>query len=162
MYRLARVQGPSCTVLLAPEVPHSMEITRVTVNGERVPCDREVRRGILKTPIALSLNRPQTVVIEHTGGIGIVPLVQHPAPGDSAVGMRIVGVESNDGTVVITVEGKQATRASLSLVVFDDALPPVEGAEIRWGAGPGRAELLVAFAPSEHPIVRTTIRMQLR
>lgn len=162
IYRIERTAGPSCAVLLAPEIPASMEVNAVNVNGTPVPFERTVARGVLKTPIAVTLDRPQTVRLEHTGGIGMIPLIHNPDPGDSAAGVRIVATETQDGTYTVLVEGKQGTRARLPLALFDDALPFVQGAEIRRGQKPGRAELLVTFDPATVPLQQVLIRMQLR
>jgi glycogen debranching enzyme len=161
-YRITRTNGPSCAVLLTPEIPASMEVTAVRVNGMPVPYDRTVVRGVLKTPIAVTLDGPQTVQLEHTGGIGMIPLIHHPVPGDSAAGVRIVAFDGHDGTYAVVVEGKQGTDAVLPLAIFDDALPFVQGAEIRWGKKPRSAELLVSFKPATVPVQQVVIRMQLR
>lgn len=162
VYRIARSEGPSCTLHFAPEIPASMEVTDVNVNGRRVPFSRERVRGIFKEPIVLSLSQPIIVTLTHSGGVGMIPLVQQPVPGDSAAGVRLIATDSQDGTYLVTVEGKQGTQASLPVRIFDDALPTVQGAGIRWGATPGTALLQVAFTPSTEPTSRTTIRMQLR
>jgi hypothetical protein len=161
-YHLERTAGPTCTISLAPEIPASMEVNRAFVNGNPVAFDRAMTRGALRKPFVVALDRPQTIELQHTGGVGMIPLVQTPAPGDSAGGVRIISTESQDGTYIVIVEGRQGTSAVLPVKIFDDALPLVQGATIRKGPETGIAELLVSFAPGERSFQQTTIRMQLR
>jgi glycogen debranching enzyme len=162
VYRLERKEGDPCVVEFAPEIPASMEVTSISVNGTPVPFDRTLLHGVFAKPLSITVDRPQTIELRHTGGVGMVPLVQTPAPGDSAGGVRIIATGSQDGTYFVVVEGKQGTSAILPVMVFDDALPTVEGATLRKGAKPGTAELLVSFAPGQSPFQQTIIRMQLR
>jgi glycogen debranching enzyme len=162
VYHIERLDGPACTVRFAPEIPGSMEITGLSVNGKHSAFNRQLHRGTLMTPLVLALDKPQTVVLDHTGGAGVIPLRYEPVPGDSASGARILDAESSDGTYVITVEGKQGSTVKVRLAIFDDALPMVQGAAISWTGRPGEAELRVAFEPSDEPIRRATVRLQMR
>jgi glycogen debranching enzyme len=161
-YLLERTAGPPCIVSLAPEIPASMEVAGALVNGKPQQIDRATTRGVLRKPVVVTLDQPQTIEFQHVGGVGMVPLVQTPAPGDSAGGVRIISTESQDGTFIVIVEGRQGTQALLPVMLFDDGLPLVEGAAIRKGPKAGMAELLVSFAPGQTPFQQTTIRMQLR
>jgi len=159
---LRLLEGPSCLVHLAPEIPVSMEVTAVKVNGVRTEFDRGTFRGALRTPIQVRVKKTATVVFEHTGGIGMVPVVPRPAPGDSAVGTRIISTTLDDTTYSITVEGKQGEEVMFPIVLFDRPLPSVQGAQIRAGLRQGTAELLVTFDRGATTLQRKTIRLQLR
>ena len=162
VYTLRRLAGSSCIVHLAPEIPASMEITAVKVNGARTAFDRGTFRGALRTPIPVRVKEKATVVLEHTGGIGMVPVVPRPAPGDSAMGTRIISTELDDGMYTIVVEGKQGEEVVFPVVLFDHALPSAQGARIRAGSRRGLAELVVMFDRAATTIQRKTIRVQLR
>lgn len=162
VYTLRLLEGPSCLVNLAPEIPASMEVTAVKVNGVRTEFDRGTFRGALRTPIQVRVKKTATVVLEHTGGIGVVPVVPRPAPGDSAAGTRIVSTTLDDSTYSITVEGKQGEEVMVPVVLFDRALPSVQGAQIRAGLRQGTAELLVRFDSAATALQRKTVRLQLR
>jgi len=162
VYTLRRLAGPSCVVHLAPEIPASMEITAVKVNGARRKFDRGTFRGTLRTPIPVRVKDKATVVLEHTGGIAMVPVIPRPAPGDSAMGTRIISTELDDGMYTIVVEGKQGEEVVFPVVLFDHALPSVQGAWIRAGLRRGLAELVVTFDGAAPSLQRKTIRLQLR
>jgi hypothetical protein len=162
LYRIRRIAGPAAQIQLAPEIPPSMDLMKVTVNGVAVPFDRAVRRGVMATPIAVTVTGDEVVAMEHTGGIGVYPLVMHPAPGDSAAGVRLVATEYQEGNFTIVLEGKQGETVVVPLALFDHALPPVKGALIRRGSARGSADLIVSFAPSTELIQQAVVRLQLR
>jgi glycogen debranching enzyme len=161
-YEVRRIGGPPCEVRLAPEIPLSMEITAIKANGRPISFDRTTFRSLLRTPVSVTVNKSVSVVLEHTGGIGMIPLVHHPAPGDSAPGARIISADLQDGAYVVTVEGRQGTTAVFPITFFDHALPSVQGAQIRPGARRGRAELLVVFDRSASAVQRKTVTLALR
>ncbi len=162
VYTVRRLKGPPCLVHLAPEIPPSMEVTAVKVNGVRTEFDRGTFRGTLRTPIQVMVKNTATVALEHTGGIGLVPVVPRPAPGDSAMGTRIVSTTLDDAMYSITVEGKQGEEVVFPVVLFDHALPSVQGARLRAGLRKGTAELLVTFDRAATVLQRKTVRLQLR
>jgi glycogen debranching enzyme len=162
VYTVRRLEGPSCLVHLSPEIPPSMEVTAVKVNGVQAEYDRGTFRGILRTPIQVMVKGTATVVLEHTGGIGMVPVVPRPVADDSAMGTRIVSTELDDAMYTIVVEGKQGEEVVFPIFLFDHALPSVQGGRIRAGLRQSFAELVVAFDRAATTVQRKTVRLQLR
>ncbi len=161
-FRIRRLEGPGCKVLLAPEIPPSMDITKVTVNGTSVQFVHTTTRGLMTTPIPVNVDNESVVLLEHTGGIGVLPLVMRPAPGDSAAGVRLLATEYRDGLFTMVVEGKQGESTLVPLAMFDHVLPSIQGGRIRRGEKPGTAVVVVEFPPSIAPLQQAVIRLQLR
>jgi glycogen debranching enzyme len=161
-FRIRRLEGPGCKILLAPEIPPSMDVTKVTVNGSPVPISHTTTRGLMTSPVPVNVETESLVLMEHTGGIGVLPLVMHPAPGDSAAGVRLLATEYRDGLFSMFVEGTQGESTLVPLALFDHVLPSIQGGRIRRGEKPGTAVVVVEFPPSTTPLQQAVIRLQLR
>lgn len=84
-----------------PRFPLGTIIEKVIVNRKNAPFNvEEVAEGI-KGKISTNLRSPETVIeITHRGGIGAVPIVDRPFPGESSKGMSLLSEK---------LEGRQYT-----------------------------------------------------
>jgi hypothetical protein len=161
-YHLVLRQGPPVTIDLAPEFPDGMEITVIAVNGKGTALSAERSRGILKKPVSVMLRDSAEVRFSRVGGIGVLPLSLHPAPGDSARGMRILG-ESLKGTqYVIDVEGRSGTSAELGVLALDQKIRTVSGGTVLSRRTDGVTVLSVPFEPSARPWGRKQVLVNLQ
>ena len=56
------------------------------------------------------------IEVTHFGGIGVLPMVHHPAPGDSSAGPKIISDELIRKKYVVKVEGLSGTEGKIRLI----------------------------------------------
>jgi hypothetical protein len=66
--------------------------------------------------LPLSLKGELRVTFEHTGGIAVVPPVEHPQPGEESTGLRLIREAWKDGSYELVVEGKGDRHYTLDLI----------------------------------------------
>ena len=145
-YRLVLRKGSPVTIDLAPEIPEGMEIIGATLNGAPVQVSQGRRRGLMDRPIRVTLTDSAEVRLTHTGGVGVRPVVSRPVPGDSSVGIRIVGASLRASEYAIDVEGRSGTSAQLALVLLDQKVLSTQGCTLL--NRDGTLVLSVPFDPS--------------
>lgn len=101
------------------------------------------------------------MVIEHSGGIGVVPAMPRPEPGDSSTGHRIVSEEMRDGVYEIKVEGRQGSAAEIEVRTFDRGIGSVENAAIVGEVKNGIYRLMVEFPEAVTPYVAVTVKVRV-
>lgn len=158
-YSLRPIKGESLHVALAPEITDGMRITRITVNGRDVTSAVTKSRGVLEDAIHVDMKAEAAVEINHTGGIGVIPHVPRPEPGEESDGFRIIKTFRDGNSYVVTLEGKQGSSAVMEVRHFDREIGRVEGAEPGKRNGDIR-ELSVSFDVSGQEFVRKNVRIE--
>lgn len=158
-YSLQPLEGENLHVALAPEIADGMRVTRITVNGRDVTSAATKSRGVLEDAIHFDMKAEVAVEINHTGGIGVIPHVPRPEPGDEGDGFRIIKTFREGDSYVVTLEGKQGSTAVMEVRHFDREIGRVEGAELGKRNDDIR-ELSVTFDVSEQEFVRKNVRIQ--
>jgi len=153
-------KGAPCTIRLAPEIAQGMHLEGVSVEGRPVEFDAATDRGLLRSPVTFLLTKSTTIVLRHRGGVGLVPLITHPLPGDSAWGVRPIDMELKGDQVILTAEGKPGTTATIPLAVFDRPVPRLKG--VRPGETPGVVNVEVPFDQGVQRYVRQTAVVDLK
>jgi glycogen debranching enzyme len=156
------------TLSFAPEIPDGMEIHRLLLDGKEIPVPAGRRRGLIDPPLSILFpgvlsggeggGTGHTLVIEHTGGIAVVPAMPRPEPGDSSTGHRIVSEEMRDGVYEIKIEGRAGTNAEIEVRTFDRTLGGVENAAILGEGKKGVYRLRVEFPAGPAPYVAVTVK----
>ncbi len=160
-YDLELTAGPAVSIALAPEIAAGMDIRRIVVDGTARTGGVSIRRGVLKDPVVVNLRGRSSVRLEHTGGLAMVPEVPRPAPGDSALGYRIITADMVASDYVVTLEGKPGTTHDFLLATYDNPSLMAEGAEIVPALRKGFATLRVTFEPDGQPFVQKTVRVKI-
>lgn len=160
-YELELTAGPAISISLAPEIAAGMEIHRITVDGRAVNGSAAVHRGILSEPVVVEVKGRRTVRLEHTGGLAMVPDVPRPAPGDSALGYRIISAGLVASDYVVTVEGRPGTTHDFLLATHDQPSLMAEGAEVVPFGRPGFMGLRVKFDSEGLPFPRKRVVVKL-
>jgi hypothetical protein len=104
------LQQPSQTILhvaydgntavrikLAPSIPAAARVKSVRLDGQPVKFSIHDFGSFVRVetaPVPLRASRHPTLVVEYGGGIGIVPPVPHPQPGERTSSLKILGVQS--------------------------------------------------------------------
>lgn len=144
-YQLALREGRAISIDLQPEIPEGMEITAIEIAGQSQPLSQRGKRGLLAGPVSFTLENTATVQLRHRGGIGMIPLVAQPQPGDSSQGYRIINTRLEGNRYHITLEGKSGGRGVFYLKTFGVSIKRAEGGEIIPAPGEGVWELTVRF-----------------
>jgi len=160
-YDLELTAGPAISVSLAPEIAAGMDVSRIAVDGTVSVSSAVVHRGVLSDPVVVGLTGRSTVRLEHTGGLAMVPEVPRPAPGDSAVGYRIISAEMVASNYVVSFEGKPGTTHDFLMSTYDHPPLIAEGAEVIPSARPGFMGLRVRFDAESVPFAQKTVVVRI-
>ncbi|MEW6510748.1 MAG: GH116 family glycosyl hydrolase [Bacteroidota bacterium] len=161
-YRLVLREGPPVTIDLAPDLPDGMEITVIAVNGRGIKHSTERGRGILKEPVSVVVRDSAEVRFSHAGGIGVLPLVPHPAQGDSSHGARILNASLHGLKYTIDLEGRSGTSAQFEVLALDQNVNSVEGGALLLRRPDGSSVLTVRFEPSARRWAKKRVVVELQ
>jgi glycogen debranching enzyme len=160
-YRLTRRGGSPVRIALAPAVSEGMTVTAIEVGGELRPFSAERRRGSLAQPVEFELGESVDVTVSHTGGIGAIPVMVRPAPGDSSVACALIGTSWDGGEYAVELEGKSGRTGELNLKVFDRGIARVHGGTLTGVSAEGIGTIRVVFPASRTRYSRVTVRVRL-
>lgn len=155
-YRFRMLDGPPVNIDLKPELPDGMEITRASLNGKEIAVSGKRKRGILAEPITFRLKKEGTIVLEHTGGIGIAPVVEYPQPGDQPLGTRVISSGLEGKHYEVLLEGKGGSSVRIQVYPFGQKIVSVDNARILQ-ALPELIDLQVRFDGNENSVSRKRI-----
>jgi glycogen debranching enzyme len=145
VYRLTLRRGPALRVTFAPELPAGTIIKRVIVQGAAVSKAVPGTRGLLALPAPITVSTSAEVVIEHSGGFGLDPVVPRPSPGDSSGALRIISLSAGPEGYTAVVEGKPGSETFLRMHLFDQDIESVQGADARRADKEGDWDLHLKF-----------------
>jgi hypothetical protein len=92
--------------------PAGTAIESVDLDGQAIAYQR-TDTGIELTMTAAGTNQ---IGIKHHGGISVLPMVYHPAPGDSSTGYKIISDGMTDGKYVVRVEGLSGSAGIIRII----------------------------------------------
>jgi hypothetical protein len=84
-------------IKLAPSIPAAARVKSVRLDGQPVRFSIHDSGSFVRVetaPLPLRASQHLTLVVEYDGGIGIVPPVPHPQPGERTSSLKILGVQS--------------------------------------------------------------------
>lgn len=166
-WRFSKEGGGRLTLDFAPELPDGMTITRVLLDGREARVPAGMKRGLVDPPLTVGFAagpggpEEHTLVIEHTGGIGVVPAMPRPEPGDSSTGHRIISEGMRDGVYEVVVEGMSGSTAAIEMKTFDLPVDRVGNARILEATERGSVRLEVPFPAGRQGYVTTTVRVSI-
>jgi GH15 family glucan-1,4-alpha-glucosidase len=161
-YSFHLLSGPEVQVHFQPELPEGMEVRKAVLSGNEIVVDSGRHRGLLGTPITFTLDGTKEMIIEHTKGIGMVPVMPRPQPGDSSAGWRIISTRLIDKEYTIELEGTSGEVGSFTLHMFDNAIADISNAEVAPSTKPGVINLRVTFDQSTLRFSRKTVTIVLQ
>lgn len=118
MYTFRYLPGKvPCNLAFNPSFLSGTSIQKVLVNG------KEVKFTVTHKPESNELILPEihlkndcTIQVLHSGGIGVLPLVNEPMPGDLNRGLKIIGQVLNNKRYTISVEGLKGEVYGMQLL----------------------------------------------
>ncbi|RPH37069.1 hypothetical protein EHM92_03490, partial [bacterium] len=153
VYSLTLQKGSAVQVTFAPELPAGTAVKRVIVKGSVVPKVALGQRRLLALPSPVSVSKQVDIVIEHSGGFALDPVVPRPSPEDSSAALRIVSISNRPEGYVAVIEGKPGSETFLRMHLFDRDVDQVQGGEAGPAEKEGQWDLHVKFKASSAPFV---------
>ncbi len=86
------------SVKLAPSVPAVAHVKSVRLDGRPVKFSMRDEGSFLRVeiaPVTLHASQSLTLAVEYEGGIGVVPPMPHPEPGERTTSLKILDMQSN-------------------------------------------------------------------
>ena len=154
-------EGKPMQIEFYPPVADGMQITAVIVDGQSVQADTSSLFGAFRQPIVFNLKDSTKVILQHHGGIGMLPFLPDPAPGDRSQGYRIIKTQFSHGRLIATLKGKAGSVGHFRVKVFDRPIRSVQGASIEGIDAKGIVKLSVPFGKSKHDFVSKKIIVNL-
>jgi glycogen debranching enzyme len=161
-YFIELIDGPEIQIQFAPEIPEGMKIKKVFVDKNEIVIKDSTFRGLLANPIQLRLKTNVEIVFEHSGGIGVYPVVPHPQPGDSSQGFRIISTFLSGKQYTLTVEGRSGFEGNFILNTFDQKVASVNNAEYVADSKQGLVKLKVYFDDLSNRYGRKKVKVMLQ
>ncbi|NOX36259.1 MAG: hypothetical protein GXO78_01860 [Calditrichaeota bacterium] len=152
--------GPTVTVAFQPEIPPGMTIHTVRVQQKR----RDVRwrrdaLGLIPEPVTFPLEDSVTVELAFQGGMGVIPWIPQPTPGEPSRGLRILRVDEHPDGLSLALEGVAGRSEQVTFRMFDEMPVRAEGARLIEPPNPRIVRLNVPFTGKKGEYVRKTVRI---
>ncbi|HTO93673.1 MAG TPA: hypothetical protein VMM80_04855, partial [Bacteroidota bacterium] len=147
-YGLRLTSGSPVTIDIRPEIPAGAVVTGFSVNGDPTPHPTETARGILAAPIRVTVRDSADVQVSEEGGVGVVPPLPAPVPGDSSAGFRFIGATLRGRDYALDLEGRPGSIGEISVRLLGGVVDSVSGGSIAAAGDRGVVELRVQFARS--------------
>lgn len=160
-YTFTRLEGPALTIAFAPVFPVGTCISEIHLNGQQHPGPDLNPNGMPIPPITFPLDDSVTVRFAHIGGIGMIPLVPQPEPGDASSGYRIIDAVLDGNAFTVTVEGRAGTTGRFQVRTFGPSVlsdTPVVVHPVREN---GIIDLDVPFGKDASDYIRQTFTLHL-
>ncbi len=113
-----------------PYLPVASIVDSVTLNGRKIDYDTRKEKDFLQLQMRFEPSQKNTLAIHYTEGIGIVPLVPSPEPGEESDGLRIISAELRDNNYLVTVEGPVNATKEFYIYPGYKKVKYVEGAKL--------------------------------
>ncbi|WP_431213489.1 amylo-alpha-1,6-glucosidase [Puia sp. P3] len=125
------------TILFEPAFPLGTQMSAVRLDGAPIPAETlQGAEGItLKCRLRLSAGRHR-LEVRHSGGIGALPIVALPQPGDSSTGLRILTQRLDGDQYTVTLEGRGGSSGLLKIYTAQAAGHIENAAPVSGNAAP--------------------------
>jgi hypothetical protein len=145
-----------------PKFPFLTRIGKVLVNGQEVTLQESANAEGLTLHIPCTLKQGENkITIEHSGGIGALPLIATPVPGERSKEARILSEKVEGGVYSVVVEGLPGTRQEVCVFAKVQSMR-LQGAELIEENGPVM-KLQVELPPSAtEKYMRKEIRLFIK
>jgi hypothetical protein len=133
VYRFDHTGDTLLDVRFIPVFPPGTRLESVRINGQpaREPAFDQIHGGWMTANFGFRLMHHAEVIIKHTGGITLLPIVPEPEPGETSKGFRVLMTDYKDDTYSILLQGKRASAETFKVWIADGGMPEVENAKIK-------------------------------
>jgi len=132
VYQFKHEGDNTLDVHFSPVFPPGTVVESARINGQsaREPVFDPLSSGWVTARFGFWLKEKAEVVIRHTGGISILPLVPHPEPGETSKGFRIMDTQYHDSIYTVAFQGRRTARETFQLWTAGGVMPKVDNARI--------------------------------
>ncbi|MCK4447562.1 MAG: hypothetical protein KAW56_10835 [Candidatus Marinimicrobia bacterium] len=159
-YEFDLSKGPNIKLHFKPEIPDGMIIQEAKLNAGTIEVNPYTKRGLLAEPISFILKDHIEITFYHHGGIGMIPLMPQPMPGESSKGYRIIDTTLEGKRYIVELQGKANTIGTFEIMIFDQSVKSVKGAQIKSLSENGVMKLEVPFHQSRQKFVSTSVILE--
>jgi hypothetical protein len=148
-------------ITFQPAFPLNTNIEKVMINGREVPAKTTEYPDGIRLMLNLKLVKGDTrIQVQTTGGIGALPVIARPEPGDSSMGAKIISEKINGKTYSLIAEGRPSREYEIE--VFS-AMRPKSLLNATWVSKPNAEILKLKFKlpPSADKYARQEIAIEL-
>jgi hypothetical protein len=151
------IRGPNILINFTPEIATGMIIDEAKLNGKIIKVCSHTKRGLLAEPISFLLKDKVEIFFHHHSGVGMIPLMPKPMPDESSKGYRIIDANLDGEKYQVTLQGKSGSTGVFEMMIFDQSVKSVEGAQIKSLNDNGVLQLDVPFNRSRQKFVSISV-----
>lgn len=127
-----RVTGSKAIqVIFQPLFSLGTEIASIQIGTKKNQQRKIITKYEDSPTVSFRLSGKTTVEVRHLKGIGIVPPVPHPQPHQESSGLRVIDKKWEDGTYLLTVEGRAGFEYALEVIDPDSIIRTVHNVEMK-------------------------------
>ncbi|MCK4641520.1 MAG: hypothetical protein KAU06_09280, partial [Candidatus Marinimicrobia bacterium] len=156
-YEFNLIRGPKIVINFTPEITTGMIIDEAKLNGKIIKACSHTKRGLLTEPISFLLKDKVEIVFHHHSGVGMIPLTPKPMPEESSKGYRIIDANLDGEKYQVTLQGKSGSVGLFEMMIFDQSVKSVDGAQIKSLNDKGVIQLEVPFLRSRQKFVNISV-----
>ncbi len=150
----------SLKIEFAPSFPAGTVFSGAFLNGTPLPFTTFRTKDQETLVCQFIMDQKMTLEIQTRAGIGILPVVPDPFPGDSAAGYRVISCRYAGNSYIADLEGPAGTTGDFYLLMPNGfIINKVVNSDI-FMAGNNLFRLHVKFPPAGTPYIRRTVTME--
>jgi hypothetical protein len=107
--------GKEVSVDFLPAFPAATLIGKAYLDGAETAFTTFKAGERINVVCNFTVKQKATLIVQASGGISMLPVIQDPAPGDSAAGLRIVSARYAGNSYLVDVEGPAGTTGDFKL-----------------------------------------------
>ena len=161
IYTLSQKGENKIQIEFGPAFAPGTKFSKAIINGKEVPFTSYSTNESESLGLKFELSGKAEIQIYHSGGISVLPLINHPIPTYKSEGFRILSSNLDDKIYSMNVEGKSKKSETLKVYAPDEKITNVEGGEIT-GKDSGIYSIKVIFPESAEKYLRKTIKISLK
>lgn len=152
--------GEPLRIEFMPYFPAGTHFGKILLNGREVPGAVITLPDAMNLMLAFNLEAPATLTVPHTSGIGLLPAIREPRPGDAPEGLRILSSRLSGNTLTALVEGLSNSTDEIRLS-SSAPVTPISGNLILSDQRLKISRWQVSFSPSEKKYKTETLIWKL-
>jgi glycogen debranching enzyme len=147
-----------------PAFPLGTDFESVKLNNAEIPVSRlrpAEDSQSLQFNFELAAGKNTELIINHSKGIAVLPVVNDPEPGDSSKGFRIISSGLTGNQYQVEVEGRSGTEDILKIYAPAQELTGIENGSLEDSKGDIK-KIRVLFEPSQVKYQKKIIKISFK
>ncbi len=161
-FKFKLVKGRTVKLSFTPEMPMGLRIRSARLDGKELNIQSQLARGVLQDTIKFYAIDSHELIFEHEKGIGVIPFIPRPKPGEESFGYRVIRDSLINNEYSILFEGKSNTQNNFQVRLFDQVVDKIEGAEVLSSHENGVLNLKVEFPKNTEQFSQKLVTIKLQ